>query len=160
MAAAPVAEQAGAQAAAPQPAEPNQYHLSGDGIAVSYYPEGIGPIIAERGPIFLVYQDANLVKSYTRDEVRSEQSQELGTIVSVTLQESIDAGSVTFSVLIPALRLTGGFDASTPVTTLGITTAHRTFLAGPGPGQQESYSVAALSGDARVGILPLLVREA
>ena len=32
---------------------PNQYHLTGDGISVSYYPDGQGPIIDGQGPLVL-----------------------------------------------------------------------------------------------------------
>jgi hypothetical protein len=144
------------EAIAPEPSEPNQYHLSGDGITVSYYPEGIGPVVEGQGAICFVYQDANLLRSFTRDEVREIESPDTGRIVSVTLRESIDAGSVTFSLLVPAVRLTAG--AGAPVRTLAVTTVHRTFLIGPGPGQQETYSVAELNGDARDGILPMTVK--
>jgi hypothetical protein len=159
MAAAPVANPANGAPAAPELRAPNQYHLSGEGVAAAYYPDGIGPIMADRGPICLVYQDANLVKSFTHDEVRVEESEDLGTIVSVTLQMSIDAGSTSFSLLLPAVRLPGGLGDSAPITTLGITTMHRTFLIGPGPGQQETYSVVELTGDARVAILPMAVKQ-
>jgi len=158
MSATAVANQAGAETAQPDLREPNQYHLSGEGIAVAYYPEGIGPI-TKRGPICFFYQDAYLVKSFTREEVRIDQSSDLGTIVSVTLQLSIDAGSTTFSVLLPAVRLPTGLESASPIKTVGITTTHRTFLTGPGPGQQENYSVTQLAGDARVAVLPLTKKE-
>jgi hypothetical protein len=159
MSATAVANQADAKAAQSDLREPNQYHLSGEGIAVAYYPNGIGPIMIERGPICFVYQDAYRAKSFTREEVRIDQSSDLGTIVSVTLQSSIDAGGTTFSVLLPAVRLPAGLGSASPIKTVGITTTHRTFLAGPGPGQQENYSVAQLAGDARIGILPLAKKE-
>jgi hypothetical protein len=38
---------------------PNQYHLHshGDGVQISYYPTGAGPLTKD-GPIILAYQDA------------------------------------------------------------------------------------------------------
>jgi hypothetical protein len=158
MAAAPSAGSAAA-VVGPNLSEPNQYHLSGGGIAVSYYPQGIGPVPAGSGPVCLIYQDAHLVKSFGRDELRTVASPDLGTIVSVTLQRSIDAGSTSFSVLVPAVRLPESMEAATPVKTIGITTVHRSFLVLPGYGQQEISTAVALSGDARVGILPLLASE-
>jgi hypothetical protein len=45
--------------------------------------------------------------------------------------------------------------APVPVHTEGVTTVHRTFLAGPGQAQRETYTVTPLAGTASRGILPL-----
>src|SRR5664279_1721694 len=47
-----------ADAAAPSGA-PNQYHLHGSGISVSYIPDGMGPQIVGEGPVRFTYQDAH-----------------------------------------------------------------------------------------------------
>ena len=159
MAAAPVANEADTGAVAPT-RQPNQYHLSGGGIAVAYYPDGLGPIAEPDGPICFVYQDANQSRSFRRAQVRAQEPPDLGTVVSVTLRITPDAGSTSFSLFIPAVRLPEAIESSSPITTLGITTNHRTFLFGPGPGQQEIYSAVQLAGEARAGTLPMLRQEA
>lgn len=132
---------------------PNQYHLTGGGISLAYYPNGMGPIM-KGGPVCLVYQDAARVLSFTEKQIRREQSSDLGAFVSVTLNEVVDIGSTSFTLLLPDVRLPEQSGASAAIQSLGITTFHRTFLAGPGQGQQETYSTVQLAGDARIGPLP------
>ena len=141
-----------APAAAPT-TTPNQYHLHGGGIAVSYFPEGFGPL--PPGPrARLIYQDALRSLSFAGGDVRTVEVPDLGTTVSVTLVGTVDLGSTTFSLVVPhvLVPLPGG---AVPVQTEGITTVHRTFLAGPGQAQRETYTVTPLAGTASRGILPL-----
>lgn len=131
---------------------PNQYHLSGEGVTVAYYPGGMGPVL-KGGPIALVYQDAQQIRSFTSKEVRAVDGPDLGSTISVTLNKTVDLGSTSFTLLLPVVQLPDELGSSAAIQTNGITTFHRTFLAGPGQGQQETYRVIALAGDARLGLL-------
>lgn len=136
------------------PSVPNQYHVNGGGISVSYYPDGFGPPVEDRGSLLLVYQDAHRSQSYFSDEVRTVKVDDLGMVVSVTLVESVDIGSTTFSLLVPDVQLPEQ-QTSVFIHTEGITTVHRVFVALIGHPQSETYTVTALDGTAAAGPLPL-----
>jgi hypothetical protein len=133
---------------------PNQYHVQGGGISVSYYPDGFGPPVEGRGSLLFVYQDAHRSQSFFSDQVRTVKVDDLGTVVSVTLVESVDTGSTTFSLLVPDVQLPEQ-QTSVFIHTEGITTVHRVFVALIGHPQSETYTVTALNGTAAVGPLPL-----
>ncbi len=136
------------------PSVPNQYHVNGGGISVSYYPDGFGPPVEDRGSLLLIYQDAHRSQSYFSDDVRTVKVDDLGMVVSVTLVESVDSGSTTFSLMVPDVQLPEQ-QTSVFVHTEGITTVHRVFVALLGHPQSETYTVTALDGTAAVGPLPL-----
>jgi len=133
---------------------PNQYHLNGGGVSVSYYPDGFGPPIEGRGSLRLVYQDVHQSRSFYDNDVRTVTVPDLGTVVSVTLVMTVDTGSTTFSLLVPDVDLPEGQN-SVFIDTDGITTVHRIFVALIGHPQSETYSVTGLCGTAAVGPLPL-----
>jgi len=139
------------------PNVPNQYHVHGGGISVSYYPEGSGPPAEGRGRLIFVYQDAHRSESFFSDgnDVRTVKVDDLGTMVSVTIVESIDTGSTTFSLLVPDVELPDG-QSSVFICTEGITTVHRVFVALIGHPQAETYAVTKLDGTAAFGPLPLV----
>ena len=124
------------------------------GISVSYYPDGFGPPIEDLGRLLVVYQDAHRSQSFFSNQVPTVKVDDLGMIVSVTLVESVDTGSTTFSLLVPDVQLPDQ-QASVFVRTEGITTVHRVFVALIGHPQAETYTVTALDGTAAVGPLPL-----
>ena len=144
-----------ATTAAPQAASvaPNQYHLHGSGITVSYYPNGFGPIPAS-GPIKFIYQDTHVALSFSANDVRTVAVEDLGTIVSVTLKRTVDVGSTSFSVLIPRVNVAPQ-GSPVAITTEGITTVHRTAFLPPGHAQLDTYTVTRLTGTASAGPLPL-----
>ncbi len=138
------------------PNVPNQYHVHGGSISVSYYPEGFGPPVEGRGSLIFVYQDAHRSESFFSDgtDVRTVKIDDLGMVVSVTIVESIDTGSTTFSLLIPDVDLPDG-QSSVFMRTKGITTVHRAFVGLIGHPQAETYAVTRLEGTAAFGFLPL-----
>ena len=78
---------------------------------------------------------------------------ELGAVVSVVLRLTPDAGSTTFSLLVPHVNLIAGQPAA--IHTDGITAIHRLTLApGLNHGQQDQYSVTKLQGTAANVIVP------
>jgi hypothetical protein len=132
---------------------PNQYHLTGEGVNVSYYPGGFGPVL-ESGSVVLVYQDANGTRSFTSNEVRKVVAPDVGQVLSVTIKDTIDFGSVTFSLVLPRVRLADRIGSYAAIATLGITTVHRVFLAQLGQAQEDTYKSVELTGGAAIGILP------
>jgi hypothetical protein len=132
---------------------PNQYHLHGGGITVAYYPDGFGPV-TPNGPLHLVYQDAFRSLAFHGDEARTVEVADLGTVVSVTIAETVDTGYTSFSLLVPDIDLPTD-QSSVFVNTEGITTVHRIFVAAIGHPQSETYTVTPLDGTAAVGPLPL-----
>jgi hypothetical protein len=109
---------------------PNQYHLHGGGISVSYYPGGSGPIIEGRGRLRFTYHDSFRVLSFYGDEVRTVNVPDLGTVVSVTIFQTVDTGSTSASLLVPNVVLPSTLPVS--IHTEFITTRHLIFVAALG----------------------------
>lgn len=120
---------------------PNQFQLSGHGLSIEYSTTGID------GQPHLSYHDHALNKSFSGSEIRSDELA-LGTVVSVTLMLTIDAGSTTFSLLIPRINVNP--NESVHVHTEGITTIHKlSIVQALNHGQRDVYTVRALRGTAR-----------
>lgn len=140
------------QPAQPQAATisaPNLYQLAGNGIHVSYRTKGF------RAP-FVTYQDAYRLLTFSGDQVRLAEVPDIGTVVSVTLTLTVDAGSITFSFLIPRVNLPSHIGASAPVDTEGVTTVHRFSLFPQfDMGQLDTYTVVPLRGTASLAIVPV-----
>jgi len=117
--------------------QPNVWVLYGGGIHVRYFTAGPN----------LFYQDPMRTRDFKGQEVRVVQVPDLGTLVSVTIFLTVDSGSSTFTLLLPTVNVAAQPISSAPVSTYGITTAHH-FSVVPAfqHGQQEFYSVTALSG--------------
>lgn len=120
---------------------PNLFQLSGQGRHISYATSGLN------GLPHLHYQDSQHNLSFSGDQIRTVAT-DLGTLVSVTIQLTPDAGSSTYSVLIPRMHLRNGETGQ--VRTEGILTLHRSSII-PAllHGQLDQYSVSALHGTAQ-----------
>jgi hypothetical protein len=140
--------------AAQGPNRPNQYHLRGANIAVTYFPQGAGPEDRDRGPLRLIYQDQSRSQAFFGDEVRTVDVPDLGAIASVTVDRTTDFGNTTFSLLLPVVVLPDHPNASAHIDTQGITTIHPGVF-GIGQPQRDLYTVAPLSGTASNGPVPL-----
>lgn len=131
-------------------ATPDSYQFSGDGITVSYLPTGAG------GLTHFTYHDPQRTLTFTGNQVRRVEVPDLGTVVSVTLVNTVDSGSTTFSLLLPAVNLPNQRGASATVATEGITTVHRfSIVPGLNYGQREFYKVTRMIGTASLVIIPL-----
>lgn len=86
---------------------PNQYHLSGHGMSVSYFPDGFGSIPKD-GPDQLFYQDANRHLVFNGSEISKIKVPDLGTILSITIVRTVDVGGTTFSLILPDVNLPQG----------------------------------------------------
>lgn len=73
---------------------------------------------------------------------------EVGSLVTVTTRLTIDAGSTSFSVLVPAISLTNLADHKA-FSTDAILTTHSGPLSTPFAGVHETYQFVPLSGEAR-----------
>jgi hypothetical protein len=119
----------------------NMFTLSGGGVQVSYSTSGID------GKPHFGYQDAMRSLSFTGDEIRRVEC-DLGTLVSVTIVRTIDAGSTSFSVMIPRVNLPAPF-SNVPIHTDGVTTHHAfSIIPALNQGQRDFYHVTRLLGTA------------
>jgi hypothetical protein len=70
----------------------------------------------------------------------------VGTLVSVTIHMTVDSGSTTFTLLVPAVNLAEQ-DSPAQIHTIGITTVHRfSVVPAANHGQTELYTTTQLSG--------------
>ena len=118
---------------------PNLFSVSGGGLTVSLALSGVD------GKPHFSYQDAHQSLSFSGDEITLEETA-LDTLATVTLVRTVDVGDTTFTLLVPRVNLLGA--ASHVVYTVGITTTHRTTIAGLGHGQLTTYQVTELCGSA------------
>ncbi|MDH6246666.1 hypothetical protein [Mycobacterium sp. OTB74] len=131
---------------------PNVYHLSGNGIHITYFPVGSGPI-STNGLIKLIYQDSHQTKTFHATEVAVAEVANLGTLVTAVLHSTVDAGSTSVTVLVPFVVMEGA--KSVPIETELITTTHFSPLTGIGRPQRDAYTVTKLCGTANVALLPV-----
>jgi len=118
---------------------PNLYHLHGKDLEVSYTTTTIA------GQPALTVQDSQGLQSFGHNEIRVVPC-DLGTLVSITLRTTADAGSTSLSLFIPEVRILG---ESAPVETYGVTTTHHVGTRlHPRFGQYDTYSVTVVQGTA------------
>jgi hypothetical protein len=86
------------------------------------------------------------IRHFTGSQIRTLNS-EIGTLVTVTTQLTIDTGSTSFSVLIPAISLTATSDHKT-FATEAIITSHTGPNSVPSTGVHEKYQFVPLKGEA------------
>jgi hypothetical protein len=125
-----------------------QYALRSENLKITYLASGF------QGLPYFTYQDGQQTLNFTGTEVRAAQT-EIGTLVTVTLKLTVDAGSTSFSVLVPTITLG---DAQSPETfkTVGVLTTHKTTpLVLPATGARETYDVYELDGSASPVEVPL-----
>ena len=120
--------------------QPNLYELSGNGIHVTYSTTSI------TGKPLFNYHDAFQTRNFSGDEIQTVDTI-LGQLVSVFLIRTIDGGSTSFTVLIPAIHLPPTNVAN--VSTEGVTTLHKFSIVNPPLGQTELYTFHPLHGTAR-----------
>jgi len=117
----------------------NVFDLHSDQLHVSYSNGALGSILG------LTYQDAHHALSFKGDQLRRV-STDLGEEVTVTLKLTVDAGSTTFTLVVPRVAVSPNQHVG--IKTLGITALHRTPLVPLKHAQLDSYAVTALRGSA------------
>ena len=93
------------------------------------------------------------IRHFAGSQIRTLNS-EIGTLVTVTTQLTVDTGSTSFSVLIPAISL-GAISEHKAFTTEAIITHHTGPNSVPATGVHETYKFIPLTGEASF-ILSLL----
>lgn len=86
------------------------------------------------------------IRHFAGSQIRVRNT-EIGTLVSVTTQVTVDTGSTSFSILIPAISLTSISDQKT-FATQAIITTHSGPNSVPSTGVHETYQFIPLSGEA------------
>jgi hypothetical protein len=86
------------------------------------------------------------IRHFTGSQIRRVNT-EIGTLVSVTTQMTVDTGSTSFSVLIPAITLKSASDHEA-FSTEGIVTNHTGPLSVPRTGVHETYQFIPMKGEA------------
>jgi hypothetical protein len=120
---------------------PNLFHLSGRHVHVDYASSGID------GRPSVSYQDAFRSVQFRGDELGVVETP-AGTLVTVTIVRTVDAGSTSFSVVVPRMNIDAG--TPSPLSTVGITTIHRfSLVPALDRGQLDTYSVTRLHGTAQ-----------
>jgi hypothetical protein len=87
-----------------------------------------------------------VIRHFAGSQIRRRRT-EIGTLISVTTQMTIDTGSTSFSILIPAITLTAISEHKT-FTTEAIVTSHSGPNSVPSAGVHETYQFIPLSGEA------------
>ena len=118
--------------------QPNQFELSGGGIHVTYSTTSFS------GKPLFNYHDSLQSKNFMGDEIKTEESV-LGTLVTVFLHQTADAGSTTFTLIVPHVSLPPSDVAN--IRTEGVTTLHRSSII-PIQGQTEFHTVHPVHGTA------------
>ena len=120
---------------------PNQYDLRGRGVTISYSVTSIS------GKPLLTFKKGKQTLNFSGDEIGVLDTI-IGSLVTVTIAKTVDRGFTTFSFLLPSIQLTSP-SARQTFQTIGITTVHKTTIAGPIKGVQQSYKSLQLRGTAR-----------
>src|SRR5215472_6266550 len=97
-------------------------------------------------PVLNLTQGGGPIRHFAGSQIRTVNT-EIGTLVSVTTQMTVDTGSTSFSVLIPAISLNGVADHE-KFTTEAIVTAHSGPNSVPATGVHETYLFIPMKGTA------------
>ncbi len=97
-------------------------------------------------PTLNLTQGPGPIRHFAGSQIRSVNT-EIGTLVSVTTQLSVDTGSTSFSILIPAITLTAISDHK-KFATEAIITHHTGPNSVPPTGVHETYQFIPMTGEA------------
>ena len=120
---------------------PNQFDLQGQGISINYSTSGIA------GKPLMTLKKGRQTLNFTGNEIGVLDTT-IGSLITVTIANTPDRGFTTFSFLLPAIELTSATNKPS-FQTIGITTVHKTTIAGPPKGPQQSYKSTPLRGTAQ-----------
>ena len=122
-----------------QTSVPNLYVFSGDQTTITYS-------LSEDATLALDYQDAKGTLSFVDTEVRRQDS-ELGTLISVSLKRTVDAGATILTLILPPINMAGQTEQD--FETFAIITQSYGIL--PRQGARLTYQALMLEGAARQG---------
>jgi hypothetical protein len=119
----------------------NLFELCGNGIQVTY-----STTVVLGGPL-LSYRDAFINKQFQGNEIFLEESR-LGQLVTVTLEQVPDLKTVSFTLILPVVKVLQS-SSGTNIEVPGILATAHTTIAGPGLGPVMTYRQTKLSGTAQ-----------
>jgi hypothetical protein len=127
----------------------NRYVLQGNGVEVDY------TIGGNPGFTALSFTEGGNTRNFTPAQITTDNTS-VGTLVSVALVQTIDAGGTRFGFFLPQVQVALG--QSVPVTTIGVT---ETF-SGPDsfPHRPTTWHCIHLHGKAEEVIVPLDAKAA
>ena len=122
--------------------KPNLFTLVGRNTQVTFAASSL------TGQPQLHYQDPERNLAFTGDEIRSLDT-EIGTLITVSLEEIPDLRTVTLSLLLPTINL--GEWSEISFSTRAILTTHHITIGGPQllKGALQTYRVLSLRGTAK-----------
>ena len=120
---------------------PNLYELQGPGVTISYSTSSFA------GKPQLSFKKGRQTLNFTGDEI-AVVDPKIGTLITVTIARTVDRDFTTFSFLLPEIQVST-ISSKSSFRTIGITTVHKTSIAGPVKGAQQTYKTVALTGSAR-----------
>ena len=125
--------------------QPNRYVLqSQDGkTKVDYETSGFIGL-----PTLNLTQGPGPIRHFSGSQIRRTNT-EIGTLVSVTTNMTIDTGSTSFSLLVPAITLSSATDHRA-FSTEAIVTAHTGPNSVPSTGVHETYTFIPMKGEASI----------
>ena len=126
----------------PEPSrEPNLFELTGDKVQLTY------STTSKVGQPHLSYNN----HTFNGNEIRSQKS-ELGSLVTVILENVADGDTLILTLLVPDVTLDSilGETTEQPIKTLAIMTTNRNTIAGPPVGARQIYEVLNLQGTAKI----------
>jgi len=130
--------------------QPNQYSLqASDGATNVQYETST----FSGQSILNLSQGPGPIRHFAGSQIRRRNT-EIGMLISVTTQVSVDTGSTSFCLLIPAITLTGVGETK-PFETTAVITSHTGPDSVPSTGVHEKYQFIPMKGEARL-VLALL----
>jgi len=97
-------------------------------------------------PVLNLTQGPGPIRHFSGSQIRTINT-EIGLLVTVTTHITVDTGSTSFTVLIPAITLTATSDEK-PFSTEAIVTSHSGPNSVPSTGVLETYQFIPLKGEA------------
>ena len=130
--------------ATPPDTTPNLYELQGDKFRVTYATSSISG-----QPQFDLRQGRKALH-FSGTEIQTGKTL-IGTLVTVTIEETPDLKRVMFSLLLPDVSLQPS-GKKVNIKTIGIVTTMKTSIGGPKltTGARQTYKVANLAGTAKI----------
>ncbi|MFL9455775.1 MULTISPECIES: DUF6174 domain-containing protein [Nostocales] len=119
----------------------NIFKLSGAFVEVTYSDTSI------LGGPQLNYRDNNINRTFMGEAIRVRET-ELGQLITVTLEAVPDLRTVTFTLILPLVKL-NTVSETIRIRVPSITTTTRTTIAGPGAGAEKTYKAIDLRGTAQ-----------
>ena len=119
----------------------NHFELRSEKVEVLYDTTSIS------GQPLFNYRDDCFDRSFSGKEIRAQET-EVGQLITVTLEVVPDLRTITFTLILPTVRLDDQSKES-PIQVPGIVTTTHTTIHSPEAGPEKTYSAELLTGSAK-----------